>query len=79
MVGMSGLPSNTWNENIFKDFGNILGVFLKSDYSFKETKDMSMVRIMVSLDLCNGLYETVNIGIGVERHQVLDCEGLPFK
>ena len=78
-VRISILSSNMWNEKRFKDLENSLWFFLKDDYSFKETKDMSMVRILVSLNLCSGLYETINIGRGVERLHVIDYEWVLFR
>lgn len=71
-VWLPGLPSNMWNEKSFKDLENSLGVYLKANYSFKETRDISMARILVSLDLQNDLHETINIGKGYEQLQILE-------
>jgi len=41
--------------------------FLKANYSFKDSKYMSMARVLMSLDLRSGLYETINIDRGFKR------------
>lgn len=73
------LQSNMWNDTSFMHLGNSLGVFTKSGYSFEEKKDMSIAHILVHLDMWKRIYETMNIGIEVERLHFLDYEGVSFQ
>ena len=60
--------------------GNRLGEFLEANYSFQETRLMTVARILVQLDLRPGLLKEIKIkttsGIFL---QPLDYEGIPFK
>jgi hypothetical protein len=52
---------------------------LDADFSFKETGEMSLARILVSLNIRGGLRKELNItDRGFTRAQILDYEGIPF-
>lgn len=74
-----GLSTHMWNPHIFTNLGNNLGCFLELDYSFKESIDLFIAKILVILLLRNKLHETTNIGKEYVKIQVIDYEGLPLR
>lgn len=61
-VRLPGLPTHTWNPQSFVNLGNSIGNFLEADYSFEESRDLSVAHILGSLDLCKKLHEVVKTG-----------------
>lgn len=69
-------------EQSFENLRNSLGHYLVEDFSFKETKktkDITVARVLVSLELREKLHETMNIGKRTAISQVLDYEGILFR
>jgi hypothetical protein len=79
-VWLPGLPMQYWNSVCFTTIGNRLGEFLEANYSFEETRLMTVARILVQLDLRPGLLKEIKIkttsGIFI---QPLDYEGILFR
>lgn len=50
-VRLMGLPAHMWNTQSFTNIGNTLKIFLVANYSYKETKDFMVVKIIINLDL----------------------------
>jgi hypothetical protein len=56
-----------------------LGNYLDADFTFRETGEMSLAHILVSLNIRGGLHKELNItDRGRTRAQILDYEGIPF-
>jgi len=50
------------------------------DMGFIESGEMSVARILVSLNIWEGLWEFLNLtNLGRTRTQILDYEGVPFQ
>jgi hypothetical protein len=57
----------------------MLGTYLDADFTFRETGDMALARILVSLNIRGYLRKELNItDRGRTRAQILDYEGIPF-
>eukprot|EP01018_Ginkgo_biloba_P023075 Gb_32325 [translate_table: standard] len=68
-----GLLLDFWSLEVFKEIGNSLGSYIEADMSFVDTNAMSMARILVSLDLREGLGDNILISKGGLGHnQLLD-------
>jgi hypothetical protein len=79
-VRLPGLPMDFWSPSIFKNIGYALGVFLEADASYENSRDMTMARILVSLDVREGLAEEMEISHGGRSHiQSLDYDGVSFR
>jgi hypothetical protein len=79
-VRLSGLPPHLWNEKCFQAIGNHLGEFLVADMDFIDSGEMSVARILVLLNIREGLKEFLNLTyLGRTRVQILDYEGVPFR
>lgn len=79
-VRLLGLPFHFWMEDIFRQIGDAIGTYLTFDASFQTTGCMDFVRILVHLDLSNGLLEHINIQWrNTTRLQLLDYDGVPFR
>ena len=77
---LPGLPLHLWNEQIFKDIGNLMGPYLDHDRSFIDSKKMAFARILVHLDTREVLEEAINIQCcNSTKAQLLDYEGVPFR
>ena len=64
----------------FRRIGDILGTFLEADLSFVETKEKKVARILVNINLREGLAESINLDWGlVIIPQILDYENVPFR
>jgi hypothetical protein len=64
----------------FKLIGNFLGDFLDADMTFEETKQRKVARVLVSLNVREGLGEEVDLRWGSFTHtQKLDYENVPFR
>ena len=72
-------PPNLWKPQIFQDVGNNLGSYLDADFSYLQTKDKSMARVLVNIDLREGLSEYLDMEEGIISLQPLDYEGVPFR
>jgi hypothetical protein len=78
-VRLPGLPPQYWSTKCFQVIGNELGTFIKADMSFKETGEMVVSRILVSLNIRNGLQKQFKMTDGGRtRTHILDYEGIPF-
>jgi len=79
-VRLPGLPLHFWKPYHFKGIGDILGTFLEADMSYLETLDQSVARILVSINLREGLAEQINLDWGpVIIPQLLDYENVSFR
>jgi len=79
-VRLPGLPLHYWEPIHFKNIGNILGTFLEADLSYLETFDQRVARILVSINLREGLAEQMNLIWDSEvTLQILDYENVPFR
>ena len=73
------LPIDLWSLGCFKVIGNVLGTFLDVDMYFEVTRNKSMVRVLVILDICDRFMEDIyiNTSTGPIIH-ILDYECIPF-
>ena len=79
-VKLPNLPSEFWSLEFFKLIGNTLGTFLEADLSFLESGVCCLGRVLVLLDLRNGLAYDIDINHGeYVFSQSLDYVGIPFK
>jgi hypothetical protein len=79
-VQLPGLSSHLWNKKCFQAIGNHLGYFITTDTGFLETGEMVVARILVLLNLREGLKEFLNLtDLGITRVQILAYEGIPFR
>jgi hypothetical protein len=60
-VQLPGLPRELWMEDVFKIFGNRLGTFMEADMSFIHSQNQGIARILVSLNLREGLEKEIDI------------------
>jgi hypothetical protein len=64
----------------FKSIGNFLGDFLEADLSFEETKQRKIARILVNLNVKEGLGEEIDLTWeGYTHTQLLNYENIPFR
>ena len=63
-VKLPNLPFKFWSVEFFRMLGNTLGTFLEADVSFLETGICCLGKILVLLDLRNGLAEDIVIQKG---------------
>jgi hypothetical protein len=67
-------------KNAFQAIGNHLGEFLAADMGFIDSGEMVVARILVLLNIREGLKEYLNLtDLGRTRVQILDYEGVPFR
>jgi len=79
-VCLPALPLQFWTLDYFKAIGNFLGEFLETDLSFEETKQRKVARILVNLNVREGLGEEIDLSWGSFTHsQILDYENVPFR
>ena len=79
-VKLPGLPLQFWFDSVFMSIGNTLGKFLDFDKSFEQTDDLSVARILVSLNPREGLAEAMTLKYReMEFVQKIDYEKLPFR
>jgi hypothetical protein len=79
-VRLPALPLQFWSLDYFKAIGNFLGDFLEADLSFEETKQRKIARILVNLNVREGLGEEIDLSWGNYTHtQLLDYENVPFR
>jgi hypothetical protein len=78
-VWLLGLPMEFWTKKSFSEFGNFLGTYLDADMSFLESREMAVARILVSLNIREGLIEELELISGEKSFkQKFDYEGVPF-
>ena len=57
-----------------------MGEYIDADYSYKHTREMMMARILVLLDLREGLASDVCLDTKYGKvTQILEYEGVPFR
>ena len=79
-VRLPALPLHYWEPHHFKQIGDILGTFLEADLSYLETLEQKVARILVSINLREGLTERINLIRGPEViSQPLDYENVSFR
>jgi hypothetical protein len=79
-VRLPSLPLQFWSLDYFKAIRNFLGDFLEADLSFEETKQRKIARILVNLNVREGLGEEIDLSWGSFTHtQLLDYENVPFR
>jgi hypothetical protein len=59
-VKLSNLPMDFWSLDVFKAVGNALGSFLDADMSFLDTGLMCVARILVRMDMRDGLADILS-------------------
>ena len=79
-VKLPALPLHFWDLYHFRRIGDILGTFLEADLSFLETKEKKVARILVNLNIREGLAEAIILEWGPDPiTQILDYENVPFR
>jgi hypothetical protein len=79
-VQLLALPLHFRTLDYFKAIGNVLGDFLEADLSFAKTKQRKIARILVNLNVREGLGEEIDLSWGSFTHtQLLDYENVPFR
>ena len=79
-VKFPNLPFEFWSVDFFKMIGNALGTFVEVDLSFLETGICCLGKVLVLLDMCNGLAEDIAIKKGeIVFTQPLVYVGFPFR
>jgi hypothetical protein len=79
-VRLPTLPFHLWSFEYFKKIGNFLGDFLDADMSFEVTKQRKVARILVNLNVREGLGEEMDLTWGDYTYsQKLDYENIPFR
>jgi len=79
-VRMPALPLHFWELYHFKRIGDILGSFLEADFTYLETHERKVARILVNINIREGLAEYINLEWGPIIHpQLLDYENVPFR
>ena len=79
-VRLPALPLHFWDLYHFRRIGDILGAFLEADLSYLETNEKKVARILVNLNLREGLAEYINMDWGsMIIPQLLDYENVPFR
>jgi len=79
-VRLPAFPFQFWKEKFFRKIGNMLGEFLEADESFKDSNQKRMARILVNINVREGLGDAVELVLGHYRHiQKLDYENIPFR
>ena len=78
-VRLPGLPLHYWTEEHLCGIGNTIGVFLEADLSFFKSNLRWVARILVMLNIREGLAESLNLRWGqFVIKQILDYEKVPF-
>jgi len=79
-VRLPALPHQYWEEKYFKIIGNKIGEYLEADNSYLETRQRKMARILVNINVREGLGDEVDLVLGPFHHtQRLDYENIPFR
>jgi hypothetical protein len=79
-VLLPALPLFLWNEGALKSIGNALGHFISLDYLSLAAPERKMGRILVEIDIHEGLPEVLDIEWrGRHIRQRLDYQGIPFR
>jgi len=79
-VRLPALPLHFWELYHFRRIGNILGQFLEADLSYIESHQRQVARILVNINVREGLAETINLDWGPYIiPQMLDYENIPFR
>jgi len=79
-VRMPALPLQYWSEFHLRGIGNMLGTCLEVDLSFLKTHIKQVARVLVSINIREGLAETITLKRGPEVIvQILDYENVPFR
>jgi len=79
-VRMPALPLQYWNEFHLRGIGNMLGTCLDVDLSFLKTHVKQVARVLVSINIREGLAETIKLKWGPDVIiQILDYENVPFR
>lgn len=79
-VKLPRLPPHPSNLVIFRIIGDALGTYVDANMYFKVTGDMTVARILVLLDLQEGIMSDIFLNTMVgDVIQDLDYEGVPFR
>ena len=79
-VKLPCLPIHLWNQYLFKMWGDHLAEYLDVDFSFKDIGEMVVARMLVILDLREGLAPKICLTTAYGDYaQMLDYEGVPFR
>lgn len=76
-VHLPGLPLQYWKEYHLREIGNLVGTFLEADLSFLETQQRQVTRILVNVNIREGLAEDMQLIWGpFVFKQILDYENV---
>jgi hypothetical protein len=79
-VLLARLPLYLWNEKSLMAIGNTLGRFISLDSKLLTRPNKKMARLLVELDIHEGLLETLDIEWrGRTTRQKIDYLGIPFR
>eukprot|EP01018_Ginkgo_biloba_P032904 Gb_28853 [translate_table: standard] len=79
-VKLPSLPLEFWSLEVFKAIGNVLGHFVEVDMFFITSGLVVITRILVRMDLREGLAESLELKKGLHSlTQPLDYSGVPFR
>ena len=79
-VSLPALPFHLWSFEYFKKKGNFLGDFFDADTTFEESKQRKVARILVNLNIREGLGEEIDLSWGEYNYiKKLDYENIPFR
>jgi hypothetical protein len=79
-VHFPALSLHFWSLEHFKEIGNFLVDFLEVDMTFEERKQRKMARILLNLNVREGIGEEIDLSWGIFIHShTLDYENVPFR
>jgi len=79
-VRLPALPLQYWEDFHLRGIGNMLGTVLDVDLSFMKTHIKQVARVLVSINIREGLAESIKLKWGPEVIvQLLDYENVPFR
>jgi hypothetical protein len=79
-IKLSNLPLESWSNATLRAIGDTLWKFIAPDDKYKSWCFRSMAQILVDLDPCQGLFETISLVMRDRTYtQVLDYVNIPFE
>lgn len=79
-VHIMGLPLEFWTCDAFQHIVNVIDTFLEAGMSFKQIYVMSVSRMLVKIDVQNGLLKEMRLVRGENSFvQTLGYKGIPFR
>lgn len=79
-IKLSNLPLESWSDAALRAIRDALWKFIAPDDRYKSWCFRSMAQILVDLDPCQGLFETISLVMRDRTYtQVLDYVNIPFE